>query len=198
MQIAIPDLALPLRVRTEHRLTDEELIRFCTANEVLRVERESNGELLLMSPAGNQTSSRNAWLIFQLTRWADEDGRGLTFDSNGGFTLPDNSMRSPDAAWTAWPRWNALSMENKQRFAPLCPEFIIELRSPSDRLSDAHNKMKMWIANGAELAWLIDPERKVVEIYRPEQEPEMIEGVSAVQGDGPVAGFVLELARLWA
>ena len=198
MQIAIPDLALPLRLRTAHPLTNEELMGFCTANEVLRVERESNGELLLMSPAGNQTSSKNAWLIFQLTRWADEDGRGLTFDSNGGFILPDGSMRSPDAAWTAWPRWNALSAEDRQRFAPLCPEFIIELRSPSDRLEDAHHKMQMWVTNGAELAWLIDPERKVVEIYRPGREPEMAEGASAVEGEGPVAGFVLELARLWA
>ena len=198
MQIAIPDLALPLHLRTEHSLTDDDLMRFCVANEVLGVERESNGELLLMSPAGNQTSSRNAWLIFQLTRWADGDGRGLTFDSNGGFTLPDGSMRSPDAAWIAWPRWNAQSAEDKQRFAPLCPEFIIELRSLSDSLSDAHSKMRMWIANGAELAWLIDPERKVVEIYRPGQEPEITEGASAVEGEGPVSGFVLELARLWA
>ena len=198
MQIAIPDLALPLRLRTEHPLTDEQLMRFCTANEILRVERESNGELLLMSPAGNQTSSRNAWLIFQLTRWAEEDGRGLTFDSNGGFTLPDTSMRSPDAAWTAWSRWHALSLQEKQRFAPLCPEFIIELRSPSDSLSDARGKMRMWIANGTELAWLIDPERRVVEVYRPGQEPEVTEGASSVIGEGPVTGFVLELARLWA
>ncbi len=198
MQLAIDDLALPVRLRTEHPMTDEELMGFCRANEALRVERESNGDLLLMSPAGNQTSSKIGWLNYQLTRWADGDGRGLTFDSNGGFTLADGSMRSPDAAWIAWPRWNALSVKEQGRFSRICPEFIIELRSPSDRLRDAQSKMRMWIANGAELAWLVDPQRRIVEMYRPGQDPEVVERASTVDGEGPVAGFVLELARLWA
>lgn len=197
MHFAIRELELPVRLRTERPMTDEELMRFCTVNEVIRVERESNGDLLLMSPAGGGTSHKNSYLNFQLARWTDEDGRGLCFDSNGGFTLPDSSMRSPDAAWIAWPRWNALSKQDQERFSPLCPEFIIELRSPSDRLSAAQAKMQLWIANGAELAWLIDPDRKVVEVYRPGREPEMVEGASAVEGEGPVVGFVLELARLW-
>lgn len=197
MHFAIHQVELPVRLRTKHPLTDKEIIAFCAANEVLRVERACNGDLLLMSPAGNGTSTRNSYFIAQLGRWADEDGRGVYFDSNGGFTLADGSMRSPDAAWVSWTRWNALSKEDQERFSPLCPEFVVELRSPSDPLRTTQNKMRSWIANGAELAWLIDPKRKVVEIYRPGQEPETIEGASAVPGEGPVAGFVLELARLW-
>ena len=179
-------------------MSDEALMRFCAANEVLRVERESTGELLLMSPAGGETSHRNSWIIYQLMRWAEEDGRGLVFDSNGGFTLADGSMRSPDAAWVSWTRWNKLAERDRERFAPLCPEFVIELRSPSDRLADLQSKMGLWSQNGAELGWLIDPERKVVEIYRRGREAELVEGASAVYGDGPVSGFVLELARIWA
>ncbi len=198
MQFAIHELELPVRLRTERPMSDEELLRFCTVNEVIRVERESNGDLLLMSPAGGGTSHKNTFITMQLALWAEEDGRGLSFDSNGGFTLPDGSMRSPDGAWISWPRWNALSRRDQERFSPLCPEFVIELRSPTDRLSEAQTKMEMWVSNGAELAWLIDPERKVVEIYRPDREPETVEGASAVEGEGPAVGFVLELARLWA
>ncbi len=173
-------------------------MRFCIANECLRVERESNGELLLMSPAGSGTSYRNTQIILQLGRWAEEDGRGLVFESNCGYTLPDGSVRSPDASWIAWKRWNALSPADQQRFAPICPEFLVELRSPSDSLPELQDKMRMWLANGAELAWLIDPERKVVEIYRNGRQPEILEGATGVYGEGPVAGFELELARLWA
>jgi len=107
-------------------------------------------------------------------------------------------MRSPDAAWIAWPRWNALTKEEQERFAPICPEFVIELRSSSDSLGELQAKMGLWIANGAELAWLIDPSRKTVEIYRPGREVEVFEGGSAVEGEGPVAGFVLELGKIWA
>ena len=106
-------------------------------------------------------------------------------------------MRSPDASLASWPRWNALSKRDQQRFAPICPEFVIELRSPSDSLPELQAKMSIWLANGAQLAWLIDPTRKAVEIYRPGREPEPVEGASCVEGEGPVAGFVLDLARIW-
>lgn len=197
MNVALPEIDQPVRLRFERRMTDEELMRFCAANEMVRVERDANGELILMSPSGSGTGQKNSDLIYQLTAWARETNAGVTFDSNAGFTLPDGSMRSPDAALIAWPRWNALTKEEQDGFAPICPEFVIELRSPSDRLGPLQEKMRLWIANGAEVAWLVDPARKTVEVYRPGREAEVLEGGSVVEGDGPVAGFVLELGRVW-
>jgi len=197
MNLALPEIDLPIRIRSERPLTDEELMRFCAENDLLRVERDANGELIVMSPAGGGSSSRNARLNRQLGNWAEGTGAGNTFDSSSGFRLPDGSMRSPDAALIAWPRWNALSEKQQEEFPPICPEFVIELRSPSDRLTPLQEKMRLWIANGAEVAWLVDPSRKVVEIYRPGREAEVVEGGSVVEGDGPVAGFVLELGKVW-
>ena len=197
MNVALPEIDQPVRLRFDRPMTDEELMRFCAANDALRVERDANGELIVMSPTGGGTGRTNSELNFQLALWARETNSGATFDSNAGFTLPDGSMRSPDAAWIAWPRWNALTKEEQDGFAPICPEFVIELRSPSDRLGPLQEKMRTWIANGAEVAWLIDPSRKTVEVYRPGREAEVLEGGSAVEGDGPVAGFVLELGRVW-
>ena len=197
MNLALPETELPVRLRFDRPMTDEELVRFCVENDSLRVERDANGELIVMSPAGGGAGSRNSEINYQFVKWARETNSGNTFDSSTGFYLPDGSMRSPDAAWIAWPRWNALSKELQEEFPPICPEFVIELRSPSDRLGPLQEKMRSWIANGAELAWLIDPSRKAVEIYRPGREPEVVEGGSAVEGDGPVAGFVLELGKVW-
>jgi Uma2 family endonuclease len=197
MNVALQEQELPVRLRFERPLSDEELLRFCAENELLRVEREANGELLVMSPAGGGASNRNLQVSRQLANWAEETNSGVAFDSSGGFTLPDGSMRSPDAAWIPWSRWKALSGEQQEKFLPLCPDFVIELRSPSDRLPTLQEKMQTWIANGAELAWLIDPSRKTVEIYRANQQAEIQEGHTAVYGEGPVGGFVLELARIW-
>ncbi len=178
-------------------MTDEELMRFSWLNEALRIEQESNGDLLIMSPTGMEGSGANAELTLELGLWARQDGRGKVFDSNAGFRMPDGSVRSPDASWVSWQRWNALSREEQRRFSRVIPEFVVELRSVNDRVPDLQAKMEMWLAQGTELAWLIDPERRVVEIYRTGQEPETVEGASAVFGDGPVGGFVLELARIW-
>jgi Uma2 family endonuclease len=197
MQFALANLELPVRIRLKRPMTDDELMQFCAENELLRVERDANGELIVMSPTGTGTGRTNSEMNFQLALWARETNSGVTFDSNAGFTLPDGSMRSPDAAWIAWARWNALTKEEQDRFAPICPEFVIELRSPSDSLSELQAKMQLWIANGAELAWLVDPSRKAVEVYRPGREAEVLEGGSVVEGDGPVAGFVLELGKVW-
>ncbi len=197
MNVALPEIGQPVRLRFERPMTDEELMRFCAANEMVRVERDANGELILMSPTGTGTGRTNSELNLQLALWARETNSGVTFDSNAGFMLPDGSMRSPDAAWIAWPRWNALSNEEQDGFAPICPEFVIELCSPSDGLTELQAKMRLWVANGAEVAWLVDPARKTVEVYRPGREAEVLEGGSAVAGDGPVAGFTLELGRVW-
>lgn len=197
MNIDLSQVELPVRLRFERSMTDEELMRFCAANEVLRVEREPNGEILVMTPAGSRTSKMNLRIGRFLDEWAETDGRGVAFDSNGGFTLPDGSMRAPDGAWVELRRWQALSAEQQTGYAPVCPDFVIELRSPSDRLRDVETKMEQWIANGAKVGWLIDPERKVVAIYRAGQAAEVLKDPSSVQGDGPVAGFELVMARVW-
>jgi Uma2 family endonuclease len=132
-----------------------------------------------------------------LDKWAEEDARGTTTESSGGYSLPDGSMRAPDAAWISFERLRPLSQQEKTGFPPVCPEFVIELKSPSDRLPELEAKMNRWIENGAEVAWLIDPERKVVEIYRPGESSEVLHEPSSVHGSGPVAGFELVMARVW-
>ena len=191
------EVELPVRIRPEHPMTDEELMRFCAANDPLRVERDANGELIVMSPSGSEGGGIETDVATELNIWARQDGRGKVFGSNAGFRLPDGSVRAADAHWVSWERWNALTEADRKSFAPICPEFVIEVRSESDRLAELQAKMRMWIANGAEVAWLIDPSRKTVEVYRPGREAEVLEGGSAVEGDGPVAGFVLELGRVW-
>jgi Uma2 family endonuclease len=197
MNFTLAEIELPVRIIPDRPMTDDELMRFCAANDSVRVEREPNGEILVMTPANSKSSKMNMRIARLLDEWAEEDGRGVAFDSSGGFTLPDTSMRNPDAAWMLGSRWDAMSDDEQSRFAPACPDFIIELRSPSDRLSDSQAKMHQWIANGAQLAWLIDPQRKVVEIYRPGEEPEIHEHPTSVHGTGPIAGFELVMSRIW-
>jgi Uma2 family endonuclease len=197
MAFSLAELPLPVRLRPQVPMTDDELLRFCAANDGLRVEREANGEILVMTPAGSRTSKMNMRIGRLLDEWAEADGRGVAFDSNGGFTLPDGSMRAADAAWVELTRWNALSAKDQARFAPLCPDFVIELRSPSDNLSDLQTKMNQWIANGAQLAWLIDPIDRTVSVYRPGESPEVHHHPSSVQGSGVIAGFELVMTRIW-
>jgi Uma2 family endonuclease len=197
MNLAFSEDAMPVRIIFEQPLSDEALMRFSAENEWLRVERDANGELIVMSPSGSEGSGWNAEITADLTIWARGDGRGRVFDSNGGFTLPDCSVRAADAAWVSFHRWNALTREQQQGYAPICPEFVIELKSPSDRLPELQAKMEMWIANGAEVAWLIDPQRKTVEIYRPGDSPEELHDPSSVQGTGPMGGFELVMTRVW-
>jgi Uma2 family endonuclease len=197
MELAIDQLGLPLRISPPQPVSEEDLLRFSCENELLRIEQDANGDLLIMSPTGTDGSFQNADIVIELGMWARRDGRGRVTDSNGGYRLPDGSVRAPDAAWTSWQRLNTVPRERTRGFAPVCPEFVIELRSPTDKLSDLQAKMRLWIANGAELGWLIDPERRAVEIYRPGCEPETLPGGSAVEGEGPVAGFVLDLGRIW-
>jgi Uma2 family endonuclease len=197
MNIALSEIELPVRLRLERPMTDEELMRFSAANELLRVERDANGELIVMSPTGSDGGSTELDVGMELGLWARADGRGKVFGPSSGFTLPDSSVRAADAAWVSWERWNALTRRQQKSYAPLCPEFVIEVRSESDRLEALREKMRMWLDNGAALAWLIDPERRVVEIYRAGQTVEVLQDPSSVQGDGPVAGFELVMSRVW-
>jgi Uma2 family endonuclease len=197
MNVALDYAVLPARLRFERPMTDDELFEFCVRNDTLRVERDSNGELILMSPSGLEGDNLNAEITTELTNWTRQDGRGKSFGSNGGFTLPDGSMRSPDGAWMSRERWNALAPKERKRFGHVTPEFVIELRSESDALAGLQEKMTTWIANGVELAWLIDPKRKVVEIYRPGESAEVHHNPASVQGTGPVSGFELVMQRVW-
>ncbi len=190
-------LPLPLRIKPPYPLTDEEIIRFGEEHRPYPVERDPEGYLLIMTPSGTATGRKNNYLSAMLYNWAEEDGRGISFDSNTGFTLPDHSMRAPDAAWVSLPKWNAISADEQERYARICPDFVIELRSPSDVLPDLHAKMAMWLRNGVLLAWLVDPVERAVTVYRPGREPEYLDNISQVAGEVPVAGFVLALDRIF-
>jgi Uma2 family endonuclease len=198
MSLALNEIEPPIRFRPDTPMTDEMFLRFCAANESMRFEREPDGEILVMTPSGSRTSRINSQITHLLTAWAQADGRGISFDSNGGFSLPDGSVRAADAAWVALDRWEALTDAQQSGFAPICPDFVIELRSPSDKLPDLQAKMAQWIANGAEVGWLIDPKEKSVTIYRPGDPPEHLAHPTSVQGTGPIAGFELVMARIWA
>ena len=163
-------------------LTDDQFFEFCVLNrELLRIERTAEGEILITSPAGARGSHQNLRIAAQLSLWTDRDGTGVAFDSNGGFTLPNNAMRSPDAAcaWVARHRLASFTEEEKEKFLTLCPDFVIELRSRSDRLADQKQKMEEYISNGALLGWLIEPFERQVIVYRPASQPSNSSGPRA-------------------
>jgi Uma2 family endonuclease len=197
MSLALNEIGLPLHLRPDPPMTDAEFMRFCAANEPMRFEREANGEILVMSPGGFSTSVTNLLIASLLQQWAEADGRGVATGPDGGYTLPDGSVRSPDAAWVSLEKVKLLSGEEKARFPSLCPDFVIELRSPSDKLPELRTKMEHWISNGVEVGWLIDPKEKAVTIYRPGDQPEHLAHPTSVQGIGPIAGFELVMSRIW-
>jgi Uma2 family endonuclease len=179
-------------------LTDEQFYQLCINNRDLRLERNAKGDLIIMPPTGGETSNRNGRLIQQLFNWSDRDATGIAFDSSGGFKLPNGSDRSPDASWIPKERWNALTSEQRQKFLPLCPDFVIELRSPSDNLKTLQDKMKEYIENGTRLGWLINPQKRQVEIYRQNQEIEVLESPNSLSGEDVLPGFVLNLESIWS
>lgn len=178
-------------------MTQEEFYAFCLANRDLRIERTATGEVEIMPPAFSDTGNRNFYLAVQLGLWAEKDGTGLGFDSSAGFTLPNGAIRSPDASWMKAERWNALTTEEQASFAPICPDFVIELRSASDTLSGLQTKMQEYIENGVLLGWLIDRKNQTVYIYRPHQEPKILENPSQVSGDPELPDFSLPMAKIW-
>jgi Uma2 family endonuclease len=200
LQIVLNDIEtqVPLHLRPVRRMSDDELFDFCVANPSLRIERTAEGEILVMAPTGLETANRNMDLSAQLQRWAKRDGRGKAFDSNAEFILPDGAALSPDASWVLNSRLNALTREQKRKFPPLCPDFVVELTSPADRLPQVKKKMAEWMKNGAQLGWLIDADHKTVYIFRPDQPPEQLVAPSNISGEGPVAGFKLELDDIFA
>jgi Uma2 family endonuclease len=179
------------------RLTASQFEQLCSDNRDLRLELTSKGELIVMPPTGSKTGQRNASLTRQIGRWALENRSGVVFDSSTGFTLPDGAIVSPDGSWIRQERWDALTGEEQQGFAPICPDFVIELRSHSDTLSRLGNKMQEYIENGTQLAWLIDPIKRQVHIYRPNHDVELLIDPEVVSGDPLLTGLRLQLAELW-
>jgi Uma2 family endonuclease len=204
MQVVLPDFETHAsievcgdEVREGRPLSDEEFVDFCLKNPDVHIERYANGRIVIMPPAGMETGYRNSDIAIQLGNWAKEDRRGICFDSNTEFMLSSGAAFAPDAAWILKSRLASLTKEEKKLFGRLCPDFVIDLKSPSDRLSSLKSKMEEWIANGAQLGWLIVPERRTVFVYRPERPAEELSDINSVVGEGPVSGFRLELTDIW-
>lgn len=188
---------LKIALQPTIELTDEQFFQICQSNRDLRFEKTASGELMVMPPTGGETGNRNGRLTQQLFNWSDTNEDGIAFDSSTGFKLPNGADRSPDAAWIRKERWDALSPEDKMRFVPLCPDFVVEILSPSDRLETLQAKMQEYIDNGARLGWLLNRKLRRVEIYRPGKEPEILDGVDTVSGEEVLPGFVLRLQWIW-
>ena len=188
---------LKISLPTTTPITSKEFNEFCQINRHLQIERTASGEIIIMPPVFSDTGNRNFNLAVQLGIWAEQDGTGLGFDSSTGFTLPNGAMRSPDASWLSRKKWNALTEEEKASFAPVCPEFVIELRSASDTLSRLQEKMLEYQENGVSLGWLIDREKRTVYIYRPNQEVQILENPQQVSGSPELFGFSLSMANIW-
>ena len=189
---------LVLQMPTSIDWTDEQFFAFCQVNRDLRIERNKHGEISIMSPTGSETGNRDAKIIQQLMNWTDEDGTGIAFSSSAGFTLSTGAERSPDASWLKLERWNALLPEQQQKFAPICPDFVVELRSPSDNLKPLQEKMEEYMREpGVQLGWLIDRKNRKVYIYRPGVAVECLDNPATVSGEPVLPGFVLNMSKVW-
>jgi len=174
----------------------ESFDEIATLNPDLRIEQESNGEFVFMSPTGGESSSRNFEICLQLGVWANQCG-GKCFDSSVIFCLPDGSKRSPDAFWIATDRWSALSLVDRKKFPPIAPDFVVELRSESDRLATLQDKMVSYVLNGVRLGWLIDPSTKKIHVYRPGNNPEVLANPETISRGEILPAFVLDLRAIW-
>ncbi|HEU4508234.1 MAG TPA: Uma2 family endonuclease [Pyrinomonadaceae bacterium] len=184
----------PELIALTHRVvTPEQFERLCAEYTDLRLELTSTGDLIIMPPKFSETGMRNADLTYQLMAWTKKDGSGVCFDSSTGFTLANGAIRSPDGSWVKRKRWDSLTKEEKQSFAPICPDFVVELRSESDRLTELRNKMLEWIENGVSLGWLIDPYERKVYVYRPNEEVIILDNPETISGDPLLPGFTLNL-----
>jgi len=188
---------ITLRLSPAIEITDDEFFAFCQLNRDLRFERTAEGDIIVMAPTGGETGNRNADITAQLVTWTKRDGTGAAFDSSTGFKLPNGADRSPDGSWVRKSRLAALTHEQKIKFLPLCPDFVIELLSPTDALSITQAKMTEYIENGLQLGWLIDPEMRQVHIYRPHQAVAILDNVMEIAADPELPGFVLDLREIW-
>ena len=182
---------------TSLRLTAAQFEQVCRDNPDLRLELTSTGGLIIMPPAGSKTGKRNFNLTGQFMVWVEKDGTGIGFDSSTGFTLPDGAVLSPDVSWVRREKWDALAEDDQERFAHVCPDFVIELRSRWNTLKEQQQKMQEYLNNGTQLGWLIDPRERRVYIYRIGEEVELLSDSATVSAEPILRGFVLHLAELW-
>ncbi len=180
------------------KMTDQSFYEFCQRNKDFRFEMDKRGNLIIMPPTFLETSDRNSEINFQLRAWAKKDKTGVAFESDGMFILPNGAKRAPDAFWILKERYFALSQEERtEKFARICPDFVIELRSKSDRLRNLQTKMREYVENGARLGWLIDPTEKKVYVYRSNKSVEVLEKAATVSGEDVLHGFELDLTEIW-
>ena len=191
------DLPIVLQLQPVVNLSQDEFFEFCQVNRELRIERSAQGELIIMSPLGAESGGYESEIIAQVRNWAKRDGTGKTFSSSTGFHLPNGADRSPDTAWIRLSRWNGLTAEERKKFPPLCPDFVVELRSESDRLRTLQAKLQEYIDNGAELGLLIDRTKRQVHVYRPGREAEILDDPQSVACDPTLPGFALDLREIW-
>lgn len=190
-------IVLRLGPLKEH-VTDDEFFKFCQLNRDLRIEMASDGEVIIMSPVGSEGGNRNFKLTGRFAAWAEAEGTGVGFDSSTGFKLPNGAMRSPDVSWIRRDRWEAVPKKQRKKFAPICPDFVVELRSETDSLEVLQEKMKEYLRSGAQLGWLIDPLEKKVHVYRSKTTVEVLDRPRSVSGEPLLKGFVLELNGIFS
>ena len=189
---------LLLQIPSSMKMTDEQFFEFCQINRDLRIERNQYGEISIMPPTGSETGNRNFNIAVQLGVWSEKDGTGICFDSSTGFKLSTGAERSPDVSWIKLERWNTLSEQEQKKFAPICPDFVVELRSPSDNLKPLQEKMEEYMQEpGIKLGWLIDRKHKKVYVYRPQMPVECLENPDSVSGEDVLSGFVLNMSKVW-
>lgn len=193
-----PAIAVNIPSTLTLHISHEQFIDLALANRDLQLERTATGELIIMPPTGSYTGNKNFDIAGQLWLWNRQDKLGKAFDSSTGFHLPNGADRSPDVAWIKQEKWDALSLEQQETFAPICPDFVLELRSKTDSLEKLQAKMREYIENGASLGWLIDRKNQRVEIYRPGKDVEVLDRPVSLSGEDVLPGFVLELTEVWS
>ncbi len=186
-----------LQFRPFLNMEDDQFFEFCQANRDVRIERNKDGEIIIMPPTGSKTGDRNAEITMQLRIWAKKNKQGKSYDSSTGFVLPNGATISPDASWILKERLEKFTAKQREKFLPLCPDFVIELRSASDSLKDSQEKMREYIENGARFGWLIDPKNKKVYVYRANGEVEILENPLKVSGEDVLQNFELDLTEIW-
>jgi len=189
--------AITLNLNSIIKLTSEQFYQLCEENPDLKLERNANGELILMPPTEGETGKSNSTANAQIWTWNEQTELGEVFDSSTGFSLPNKADRSPDVSWVEKSRWSALTPEQREKFIPLCPDFVIELVSPSDSLKKSQEKMQEYMENGCGLGWLINRKKREVEIYRPGQDVEVLQSPLTLSGENVLPGFVLNLQKIW-
>jgi Uma2 family endonuclease len=197
VRVTLPELRGPTRLIFGRPLSEPQYWDFAVANPDLPFGRTPRGEIVILPCRGAERFARNVDVVAQLSEWAEQDGRGKVFGSSAHYLLRDGSALSASASWVTNETIRRLTRRQRRQFLPVCPEFVVEVLSPSDPLKSVKAKMEQWIANGVQLAWLIDGDRETVHIYRPGHPPKTRKGIQQIAGEGPVAGFVLKLQATW-